>query len=94
MDIKFFVKFFYKIVIRDQTRPFTPENDQAPADDYNMYVCLIYLFKINQIDFRAILRIKHLWQLQNVFEMRPIKANVTREFWRALSIIELHTMFG
>ena len=47
-------------MIRDQTRPSTPENDQAPADDYNMYVCLIYLFKINQINFWAILGIKHL----------------------------------
>jgi hypothetical protein len=26
-------------MIRDQTRPSTPENVQAPADDYNMYVC-------------------------------------------------------
>jgi len=36
------VEFIFKITNRDQSRPSTPENVQAGADDCDMYVCLIY----------------------------------------------------
>ena len=36
---------------------------------------------------------KHFKQLLNVFEVRCNKMNVTKGFWKALSIIGFHTMF-
>jgi hypothetical protein len=32
------------IIIRERTRPSTPENAPAAADDYNMFVCFIFIF--------------------------------------------------
>ena len=89
MTVELFIYYFLKLWIGiNHIHLLLKMFKQALMIIICMFVWFIDL-KLVQLDFWVILGIQLLQQLQNVFEMRRNRMNITRGFWKALIIIGL-----